>query len=416
MRRAIRFANRYQSGYYPARCKTIWGFAVLYQTPKLDADELAVLAGIAQVHESLNYAVTQPTRWKGFLRRTALARAIRGSNSIEGLQVTVDDAIAAVDQEEPFAADPTEEAWMATLGYRNALTYVQRLRTDPHFRFETSLLRSLHFMVLWYDLGKNPGSWRPGYIAVRDDDRGEVVYEGPDASLVPDLVDELLAWLIQDDSPPIIRAAMAHLNLAKIHPFSDGNGRMARCLQTLVLTRETLLMEPFSSIEEFLGDRRNTPEYYRVLDEIDDGSWNPGGDARPWIRFVLKAHHIQAATHMRRQAAIAKLWSEIETEISRRSLPPRSDVSLVHAAMGLRLRNSTYRSEAGVTYDVAGRDLKFLVDAGLLEPVGEKRGRTYVASQQLRELADRVRTSLPPIVEDPFTIVRPTTQQQLFGQ
>lgn len=66
---------------------------------------------------------------------------------------------------------------------------------------------------------------------------------------------------------------MAHLNLVMIHPFSDGNGRMARCLQTLVLAREGILEPEFSSIEEYLG--RNTQDYYSVLAETSEGSWHP---------------------------------------------------------------------------------------------------------------------------------------------
>lgn len=375
---------------------------MLYSIEPLGSKEGEVLDQIADLHKSLNYAVSQPTRWKGVLRRTALARAIRGSNTIEGYTVGIDDAVAAVDQDEPFEADPRAEAWMATLGYRNAMTYVQRLRSDPHFRFDASLIRSLHYMILWYNLAKNPGSWRPGYIAIRNDALGKIVYEGPDAALVPALVDELIDQIGADASPPIVRAALLHLNLAKIHPFSDGNGRMARCLQTLILTRETALAEPFSSIEEFLGDPRNTPEYYSVLTDMDQGRWEPTGATGRWIRFMLKAHYMQAATTLWREATIAKLWSEIETEVARRRLPERADAALVNAALGFRLRNSTYRNDVQVTEDVAGRDLKALVQAGMLQPIGENRGRTYVASESLKRLGDQVRASVSRPILDPF--------------
>jgi len=62
---------------------------------------------------------------------------------------------------------------------------------------------------------------------------------------------------------------MAHLNLTMIHPFSDGNGRMARCLQSLVLARGGKLSPEFLSIEEYLG--RNTPSYYQVLSAVAQG-------------------------------------------------------------------------------------------------------------------------------------------------
>lgn len=104
----------------------------------------------------------------------------------------------------------------------------------------------------------------------------------------------------------MLRAAMAHLNLVLIHPFSDGNGRMARCLQTLVLARAGVLDPTFCSIEEYLG--RNTDAYYAVLAEVAGGSFQPARDARPWIRFNLTAHFRQATTTLQRQREIALIW------------------------------------------------------------------------------------------------------------
>ena len=86
-------------------------------------------------------------------------------------------------------------------------------------------------MMIKHDLRKNPGQWRPGDIYVQNAE-GERVYTGPPSDEVPRLIVEMLHELRRDESPVIVKAAMAHLNLVLIHPFSDGNGRMARCLQT----------------------------------------------------------------------------------------------------------------------------------------------------------------------------------------
>ena len=79
----------------------------------------------------------------------------------------------------------------------------------------------------------------------------------------------------------MVRAAMAHLNLVMIHPFRDGNGRMARCLQTYVLACEQIVSPVFSSIEEYLG--RNTPAYYNILDEVGGGSWRRSAALDPLL-------------------------------------------------------------------------------------------------------------------------------------
>lgn len=93
------------------------------------------------------------------------------------------------------------------------------------------------------------------------------MYEAPESDAVPGLVQELVHELESDvTTPAIVRAAMAHLNLVLIHPFRDGNGRMSRCIQTLVLAREQILAQELCSIEEYLG--RNTDAYYRILAQV----------------------------------------------------------------------------------------------------------------------------------------------------
>jgi Fic family protein len=192
---------------------------------------------------------------------------------------------------------------------------------------------------------------------------------------------------------------MAHLNLVMIHPFSDGNGRMARCLQSLVLARAGTLAPQFSSIEEYLGD--HTHDYYRVLADVGGGSWQPSRDARPWVRFALTAHYRQATTLLRRARELERLWSALEHELEKASLPARLVLALADAANGWRIRNAVYRAHADVSDQVAGRDLVAATAAGLLIAKGERRGRHYVASPTLDRLRDSNRE--PPVAEDdPF--------------
>ena len=84
---------------------------------------------------------------------------------------------------------------------------------------------------------------------------------------------------------------MAHLNLVMIHPFRDGNGRMARALATLVLTRSDIGEPEFCSIEEWLG--ANTEDYYSVLARTGRGSWQPRGDVNLWLAFNLRERFLQ---------------------------------------------------------------------------------------------------------------------------
>jgi Fic family protein len=372
---------------------------MLFRSPELGREEAEVIEAIARIHARMKYALGTPSKWYGLLRRNTLARAIRGSNSIEGYLVSKDDAVAAVEGEDPIDAESA--TWREVMGYRNAMTFVMQVVRDPSFTFNEGVLRSLHFMMLQHELAKHPGNWRPGPIYVRDEVRDATVYESPPLEMVQPLIRELVSYICgrADQNHILVKGAMAHLNLVMIHPFSDGNGRMARCFQTLVLAMK--VPDPvFSSIEEYLG--RHTGDYYDILAETGKGSWNPGNETRPWIRFNLTAHYRQAAVALCRMKLISRLSDEIEREVAERGLPERSYMAMVDAAMGYRIRSVHYRNAADVSANLASRDLKALVDSGLLIASGEKRGRFYTASEGLRAIYRRIRESEFRKIPDPF--------------
>lgn len=375
---------------------------MIYQLPALEAADESVLELINRQKDRLKlYTGFEQRRWYGSLRRSTMARAIQGSNSIEGYHATLDEALAAV-EDEPVSDERTETA-RAIKGYRDALTYICQVAQDPFFEFSKQFLKSLHFMMIGFDMSKSPGRWRPGSIFVVDSKTGDTVYTAPDVELVDPLITELVESL-KERSPasPLVRAALAHLNLTMIHPFKDGNGRMARALQTLVIAREGVLHPVFSSIEEWLGE--NTQDYYRLLAETGQGQWSPQRSALPWVRFCLKAHYQQAATLLRRNEEYEQLFAKITTLANAHKLNERTHLALFDAALGFKVTNPRYRTDTDVSELVASRDLKKLSDLGLLEAVGEKRGRYYRASEELRKA--RAATRLPRVIADPYELVR----------
>jgi Fic family protein len=372
---------------------------MLFRTPDLDTTDRRVLDEIDKFRAEMRFALREPKRWTGQMRRNLLAKAIQGSNSIEGYDVSDEDAVAAVEEEEPMTAD--EATWAEIQGYRSAMSYVLQLADDPHFQLDQSLLRSLHYMMLAHDLAKSPGRYRQKTVYVIDEARDRVVYEGPDYELVPGLMGELVESMSGADGHPscFVRAAMAHLNLVMIHPFRDGNGRMARCLQTLVLARDSVIAPQFSSIEEFLG--RNTPDYYEVLARVGQGTWQPDNDATLWLKFSLRAHHMQAQTVVARLREASLLWTELDRLAEESGAPERAVPALFDASMGRRLRRSSYIKLADVEDRTASRDLQDLVDARLLIAQGANRGRTYQATERLMNVRRAIRTELPRI-SDPY--------------
>ena len=376
---------------------------MIYPAPPLSSADEQVMTKIKRLREDLRFLLVSPRRWYGTLRRAVFARAVQGSNSIEGYHASVEDVAAVIEEEEPL--NTREETRQAISCYTDAMTYVLQVAKSKR-TIDSSLLLALHYMIMKYDLGKNPGQWRPGANQVVDQD-GRVIYTAPDRELVEELVEETLDDISKSESPVMISAAMAHLNLALVHPWSDGNGRMARCLQTLVLATERTPDPVFSSIEEYLG--RNTPRYYAVLAEVNHGRWSPWRDTRPWIEFCLTAHYRQGRTLQRRIEQFEALWNQCEHLAALHRLPDRVVDALTDAARGRTLWRSLYvkitRSSAGEKIsDTQGtRDLLSMHRAGLLEAVGAKRGRRYRATPELRAVWGDIRTQRPSMqVEDPY--------------
>ena len=373
---------------------------MIFTEPTLSREDRKVLEILQGQRRRLRIETQHnPRRWHGALRRSTFARAIQGSNAIEGYNATMDEAMAAVEDEPPL--DQRTETWRAINGYRAAMTCILQAAEDPYFEFSRQFLKSLHFMMTEFDLSAHPGQWRPGAVQVVNQATGAVVYEAADVDIVDPLVRELVEYLDNESRQSVVvSAAMAHLNLTMIHPFKDGNGRMARALQTLALAREGLIHPLFSSIEEWLG--RNTQEYYNVLAEVGEGAWNPSNSALPWVRFCLKAHYQQADTLIRRHEEYEAVFDSIERLIEREGLNERMTVPLFNAALGIRVTNSRYQKETEASVHVAGRDLKALADLEILTPIGEKRGRYYIAGQALREARNRARRERT--VQDPYEL------------
>lgn len=357
---------------------------MLFAVPSLTTDDRTVLEAVDRLRSDLRLNLARPRRWHGALRRQTKARSVRGSNSIEGIDVSDNEALAIVSgEEEQITVDKT---WLAIKGYSDAMTYARNMANDPSAVVDESLIRSLHFMVQGYELDRRPGLYRRGDVHVLEEGGGRSVYAGPDADLVPDLmsalVENMTRWQ-EDGMHAIVHGAMAHLDLVMIHPFADGNGRLSRILQSLLLYRGGIEEAEFVSVEEYLG--HNTQAYYGVLASVGQGKWNPGRDVSEWIEFMLTAHYRQARTVQRRIWRLSRVAEQVDGLIEDLELPPRAAPALELSFSGWGLRNATYRDLAQVRANTASRDLNALVAAGVLQRHGAKRGTWYSPADAHRE-------------------------------
>ncbi len=203
------------------------------------------------------------------LRRVNRIRTIHGSLAIEGNTLNETQITAILEGRRVIA--PAREVREV----KNALVAYDRMgdwRPDE----EKDLLDA--HRVLMDGLIDEAGTYRHGGVAVMSG--AQVIHMAPPADRVPHLMGDLFDWLAATDAHPLIAGSVFHYEFEFIHPFADGNGRMGRLWQSLILARWNPLFDDIP-VESLVFEHQ--PEYYRMLRESTLKT-----DSAPFISFMLR--------------------------------------------------------------------------------------------------------------------------------
>ncbi|MEA3290940.1 MAG: Fic family protein [Pseudomonadota bacterium] len=241
------------------------------QTPQYRLSEQAVSL-VAHISEAVGRLSVQLDRRALRLRRINRIRTVHGSLAIEGNTLT-EQQITAVLEGKPVVAPPREVQEV-----RNALsTYEQMSEWDP---LSEAHLLDAH-RVLMRGLLDVPGSYRQNAAGVMG--REGVVHVAPPADRVPFQMQSLLAWLSATGAHPLVASSVFHYEFEFIHPFEDGNGRLGRLWQTLILSRWNPVFADLP-VESLIYARQ--ADYYEALNLSTDQA-----DCVPSIDFMLAVIH-----------------------------------------------------------------------------------------------------------------------------
>jgi Fic family protein len=149
----------------------------------------------------------------------------------------------------------------------------------------------------------------------------QLVHMAPSASRVPALVSDLLAWLAASAWHPLLVSCVAHYELEFIHPFADGNGRLGRLWQTLILSRWNPLLA-WLPIEEVIRSRQQG--YNESLGQADQQ-----GDLEPFVAYQLEAIHDALAAEIRSEIGSEKGSEKGSVMASEIGATPRTSIDAV---------------------------------------------------------------------------------------
>jgi len=212
------------------------------------------------------------------------------------------------------------------------------------------------------------GSWRddsngPMQVVSGPIGKEKVHYEAPPAARLPDEVAKFLRWFeTPKDTDPLLTAGLAHLWFVTIHPFDDGNGRIARAIADMVLARAENTGQRFYSLSAQIRHERN--EYYRTLEATQKG----GLDVTHWQAWFLDCmlHAIDGAQEtLGAVLAKAQFWERFAKEpLNKRQVKVLN--RLLDGFEG-KLTTTKWAKLAKCSQDTAHRDILDLIERGALK-------------------------------------------------
>lgn len=279
------------------------------------------------------------------LRKQNRIKTIQSSLAIEGNTLNIEHVTAIIENSPVIGPEKD------ILEVKNAIKAYEALNKFNPYKINDFL--TVH-NILMNGLVNNPGKFRKSQVGIIKGK--EVSHIAPGYDMVPGLMNDLFEYLNKDSDLEIIKSCVFHYEMEFIHPFEDGNGRMGRYWQTRLLMNVNPIFE-FVPIEKVI--KENQEEYYKVLETSDSS-----GSLTIFIEFMLNV--------------INKSLRETIAE----STPTTSDYSKrVDYALS-QLNDWFDRKEylnicKGISTATASRDLKQLLEDGLVESTGSGRMMKY---------------------------------------
>jgi len=217
---------------------------------------------------------------------------------------------------------------------------------------------------------KEEGNFRDGAVGVFDQQTGEVIHMAPSSKMVPELVINLFKWLKETDAHPLIKSSVFHYELEFIHPFADGNGRMGRMWQTLILSNWQDVFS-YLPIESLIRERQI--EYYKVLRECDSE-----GESSKFIEYILLIildSLVEAKEHKVTDNDIIQILKGKYPDLKENYI---AVISLIYKDE--HITNKELAVKINKSDRTVARMIKVLKDKNIIERVGSKKNGKWVVN------------------------------------
>lgn len=314
--------------------------------------------------------------WEAKFREDAIVRTVHHGTHIEGNELNYTEAGKVLAGAKIVGR---ERDIQEVLNYRNVLKFIESYDKDD---ITEEAIKHIHELTTHRILPEETiGEYRKSQVVVKNSQTGEITFRPPPPVEIPFLMEAFLDWLNHtkpEDIHPVLKAGITHYEIVRIHPFLDGNGRVARAVTTLELFRDGYDVKRFFSLEEHYD--REPLSYYDGLQSVGKLE----GNQTPWLEYFTEGLAIELT---RIKEKVKSLSTDLKLKKSlggqQLSLTERQ-IKIVEFIQenGFLQNKAFFELFPMISEDTVLRELKDLVKKGIVKKEGTTKGVKYVLRSQ----------------------------------
>lgn len=332
-------------------------------TPKI-LKNIGLIEGAKAVIES---AALLPA-WEAKFKEEAEVRAVHYGTHVEGNELNLDQVKRVMEGQEIVAR---ERDVKEVINYRKVIDYLDKINTYSEIN-----LKELHKLVVDGVVpDEERGQYRKVSVVLRDVLTGDVVHKPPMSVEVPFLTEDFFSWLEKAaDLHPVLKAGITHYAIVRIHPFTEGNGRVSRAMATLILLNEGFDIRKLFSLEEYYD--KNVAAYYFAIKTADQ---NPDNDITQWLEFFTEGVAIEF-TQVKEKVQHLSVDLKIKNRAGGQIFLNNRQIKIVETIENAgSLQNLMFKDLFPmISEDTVLRDLKDLMNKKIIKKVGHTKAARYV--------------------------------------
>lgn len=335
----------------------------------------AILSNISRIEaaeEVIRHAPLLPL-WEKQFKEDAVVRSVYHGTHIEGNQLHKDEAKDLLLGRQVLGRPRDIQE---IINYRKVVELIDDEAKRKIEKITDLLIKKIHRTIVdKILLPPESGEYRTKQVVVKNSSTGEITFRPPPPMEVPFLMREYIYWINrpqQDEIHPILKAGIAHHELVRIHPFMDGNGRVARAVATLIFFLGGYDIRRFFSLEEYYD--RDAVTYYENLQKASSGNLTS------WLEYFTYGAYVEfdrvkeKVIKLSKDAKLKEKIGGAQIFLSERQIKIIEYIGEI----GFLQNKSFSTLFSDVSEDTVLRDVQELTQKGLIKKIGSTKAARYI--------------------------------------